>query len=371
MAPAHGHGTLATGSCELLLELARSRRILFFGGKGGVGKTTVSAATALALASEGRRALLVSTDPAHNLGHLFNREIGPRPVRLAPGLDGLELDPDATVREHADEVSGALRSLMPVRMHAEVDKHIALSKEAPGMQEAAILEKMAELVERGREEYEHVIFDTAPSGHTARLMALPEMMTAWTEGLIRRRERADRFAEFVRGLGSDSDMAEDIVGEKNPAAAQESRIRRILNRRRLKFAQLREALTNPELTSFVIVLVAERLPVLETIELRDRLRKAGLAIDCLAINKRLPAGAGEFLEERRAQQQIHLQTLAEALPDIPREQLDLVAKDIVGPAALKEFSHGLRSRAAGRRAGHDSGKTEPAVDIQTGAGDEA
>ncbi len=326
----------------MLLDLARSRQILFFGGKGGVGKTTVSAATALALANEDRRVLLVSTDPAHNLGHLFNREIGPRPVRLAPDLDGLELDPEATVQEHMGEVSGALHSLMPVQMHAEIDKHIALSKDAPGMQEAAILEKMAEIVEQGRKDYEHVIFDTAPSGHTARLMALPEMMTAWTEGLIQRRERADRFAEFVRGLGSDSALAEDIVGEKNPAAEKESRIRSVLNRRRLKFVHLRDALADPEQTSFVIVLVAERLPVLETIELRDQLRKAGLAIDCLVVNKRLPAGAGEFLEERRAQQEIHLQSLGEALPEIPCKHLDLVAKDIAGVASLKEFSQNLQ-----------------------------
>ena len=326
----------------MLLDLARSRQILFFGGKGGVGKTTVSAATALALANEDRRVLLVSTDPAHNLGHLFNREIGPRPVRLAPDLDGLELDPEATVQEHMSEVSGALHSLMPVQMHGEIDKHIALSKDAPGMQEAAILEKMAEIVEQGRKDYEHVIFDTAPSGHTARLMALPEMMTAWTEGLIQRRERADRFAEFVRGLGSDSALAEDIVGEKNPAAEKESRIRGVLNRRRLKFVHLRDALADPEQTSFVIVLVAERLPVLETIELRDQLRKAGLAIDCLVVNKRLPAGAGEFLEERRAQQEIHLQALGKALPEIPCKHLDLVAKDIAGVASLKEFSKNLQ-----------------------------
>ena len=348
MAQAHGHGTVTIGSCELLLDLARSRQILFFGGKGGVGKTTVSAVTALALANEGRRVLLVSTDPAHNLGHLFNREIGPRPVRLAPGLDGLELDPDATVQAHMSEVSGALHSLMPVQMHSEIDKHIALSRDAPGMQEAAILEKMAELVERGRQDYQHVIFDTAPSGHTARLMVLPEMMTAWTEGLIKRRERADRFAEFVRGLGSDSSMGENTVGDgQDPEVEKESRIRQILNRRRLKFVNLRDALADSGLTSFVIVLVAERLPVMETIELHEQLRKAGLAIDCLVVNKRLPAGAGEFLEERRAQQEIHLKTLDEALPGVSSQHLNLVAQDVTGLNALREFSEQLQSAGDG------------------------
>ncbi len=341
MAPAHGHGALATGSCELLLNLARDRQITLFGGKGGVGKTTVSAAAALALANAGRRVLLVSTDPAHNLGHLFQREIGPRPVRLAPGLDGLELDPEATVKTHMEDVSSALHSLMPVQLHGEIDKHIGLSKDAPGMQEAAILEKMAEVVEQGSKDYQHLIFDTAPSGHTARLMALPEMMTAWTEGLIQRRERADRFAEFVRELGADSSLGENIVGEKNPAAERESRIRGILNRRRLKFAHLRDAFADAERTSFVIVLLAERLPVLETIELHEQLGKAGLAIDCLVVNKRLPANAGEFLAERRSQEEAHLAALEKALPGIPREHLGLAAKDIAGLAALKEFSKRL------------------------------
>ena len=341
MASAHGYGALAYGSHKLLLNLARNRQILFFGGKGGVGKTTVSAAVALALADEGRRVLLVSTDPAHNLGHLFQREIGPRPVRLAADLDGLELDPDATVETHMQEVSGALQSLMPVQLHGEIDKHIALSRDAPGMQEAAILEKMAEIVEQGRKDYAHVIFDTAPSGHTARLMALPEMMTAWTEGLIKRRERADRFAEFVRELGSDTSLGDNIVGEKNPAAAQESRIRGILNRRRLKFVQLRNVLADGEQTSFVIVLLAERLPVLETIALHEQLGKAGMAIDCLVVNKRLPADAGEFLAERRSQEVLHLAALEKALPGIPHQHLGLAAKDIAGLAALREFSNRL------------------------------
>lgn len=136
----------------MLLELARSKSILFFGGKGGVGKTTVSAATALAMAMEGKRVLLVSTDPAHNLGHLFNREIGPRPVRLASNLDGMELDPEQTVNEHLDEVSGSLRKLMAPHLAGEVDKHIELSRDAPGMQEAAIMERIAEVVEQAAQE---------------------------------------------------------------------------------------------------------------------------------------------------------------------------------------------------------------------------
>ena len=129
-----------------MLELAHNKKILFFGGKGGVGKTTVSAATAVARASAGGRVLLVSTDPAHNLGHLFDRQIGSTPTKLAPGLDGLELDPEETIKLHMSEITHSLHRLMPINLRSEVDKHIALSKDAPGMHEAAMTELICEVV---------------------------------------------------------------------------------------------------------------------------------------------------------------------------------------------------------------------------------
>ncbi len=323
----------------MLLDLARSKKILFFGGKGGVGKTTVSAATAIARANEGARVLLVSTDPAHNLGHLFDRPIGAQAVRITAGLDALELDPKSTVEAHMREVSSALYQLMPANQHGEIDKHMSLSRDAPGMQEAALLERIAEVVETGVEEYDLVIFDTAPSGHTTRLMVLPQMMSAWTEGLIQRREKADRFADIVRGLGSDSSMEDKTIGGADQEEKQrESKIRQILLRRRNKFVHLRDKIADPDLTSFVIVLAAERLPVLETIELHEQLQQTGISVDCLVVNKRAPANAGEFLDERRAQEEIHLQTLADALPDVTRQDLHLLAHDIVGLTAVEELS---------------------------------
>lgn len=324
----------------MLLELARSKKILFFGGKGGVGKTTVSAATALARANEGGKVLLVSTDPAHNLGHLFDRKIGSKPIRLVAGLDAMELDPDETVQAHMNEITNALHQLMPVNLRSEVDKHMSLSRDAPGMQEAAILERMAEVMEQGVKDYDLIVFDTAPSGHTARLMVLPEMMSAWTEGLIKRREKADRFAEVVRDLGRDSSM-EDKIFSADAADAdrqRESRIRQILNRRRLRFTTLRDRLTDPAQTSFVIVLAAERLPVLETIELHEQLSRAGVTVDCLVVNKRSPAGMGDFLEERRKQEDQHLEKLRKALPKIPRKDLFLVSHDVVGMEALEAMA---------------------------------
>ena len=330
----------------MLLELARAHQVLFFGGKGGVGKTTVSAATALAIANEGKKVLLVSTDPAHNLGHLFDRKIGPDPVRLAAGLDGLELDPEKTVAKHLEEVSSALHRLMPIHLRGEVDKHMALSRDAPGMQEAAMLEKIAEVVEQGLKDYDLIVFDTAPSGHTARLMALPEMMSAWTEGLIKRREKADKFASVVADLARDSDK--DMGGkyfEEAPESERESRIRQILLRRRNRFVNLRNVITDGERTAFIIVLAAERLPVLETIELRQQLKRTGINVGALIVNKRMPPGAGDFMESRKGQEERHLAVLAEALPELPRQDLYLVSSDVVGLEALEAFARSLAQAA--------------------------
>jgi arsenite-transporting ATPase len=332
----------------MLLSLARQKRVLFFGGKGGVGKTTVSTAVALAEADDGRRVLLVSTDPAHNLGHLWDRAVGPDPVRLAPGLDGMELDPELVVARHLDEVGAALRRLMPERLQGEVDRHMKLSRDAPGMQEAALLERIAETVQAGLEDYDLVVFDTAPSGHTARLMALPEMMTAWTEGLLTRREKSARFGAALAGIGREDQALGDRVLGASPEedGARDDRIRHLLYRRREKLASLRDVLADAGRTAFVIVLAAERLPVLESIELAKKLEAAGVALSALGVNKRSPPEAGAFFSARHAQEEEHLATLAAGLGSVPRLDLPLVARDVVGVDALREFAALLRAPGA-------------------------
>lgn len=327
----------------MLLTLAARRRVLFLGGKGGVGKTTVASATALAAARDGRRALVVSTDPAHNLGHLWDRRIGDRVTDLAGGLEGqlagIEIDPDATTDTHLHEVGRTLKRLMPGNLAGEVDKHMELSRRSPGTHEAAVLERITELVETGLEDFDLVIFDTAPSGHTARLMALPEIMTAWTDGLLARREKSQKFGAAMRGLD-----ARSIVGSaqpRDPIEERDEEIRSILLRRRDRLASLREVLTDAELCSFVIVLAAERLPVLETIELHRELRRTGVDVGALVVNKRSPAGRGDFLARRRALEEVHLSTLGEELPAVPMQQVLLGQDDVVGPEAIERFAEEL------------------------------
>lgn len=327
----------------MLLTLALERQVLFFGGKGGVGKTTLASATALFAARQGRRVLLVSTDPAHNLGHLWERSIGPEAVTLCERLDALEIDPQRTLNDHLKQVGSSLRRLMPSHLATEVDKHLDRSREAPGMHEAALLERLAQTLIDGQRQYDLLVFDTAPSGHTARLMALPEMMTTWTEGLLRQRERSDRLTEALRGAGGDDELGARIIGDNSPQERDHT-IRTLLNRRRERFAVLRDTVADASRSGFIIVLAAERLPVLETIEFEQQLRRAGVPVAGLLVNKRMPAEAGEFFAERLLQEQGYLEQLHAALPDLPIQQVAMQRLEVTGEAGLMLLVEQLQSQ---------------------------
>lgn len=297
----------------MLLETAP---VMFFGGKGGVGKTTVSAATAVRLAEAGSRVLLVSTDPAHNLGHIWSTQLSDAPVTLEPNLSAIELDPAAVTDRHLRSVRDSMRAMMPERLHGEVDKHLELSRHSPGMHEAAMLERIADLVAaRETSGFDHIIFDTAPSGHTSRLLALPEMMAAYTDGLLSRRDASDRFSRVARGFGGGGIVDADPVERRN------QQIRSTLLARRRKFEQLRATLIDASLSTFHIVLTAERLPVKESAELHRDLTGSGIHVGTLVVNRRSPADGGEFAASRRAVEDDALRLLDASLPGHRRIEL--------------------------------------------------
>ncbi|GAA3712918.1 ArsA family ATPase [Zhihengliuella alba] len=340
--PSSNHAAPAPGA-EALRGLAAGARVVFFSGKGGVGKTTTAAATAVALADAGERVLLVSTDPAHNLGHLFERRLRDKPSRLATTdaggrLDAVEIDPAAATARHLKEVGATIRGMMPEHLHREVEKYLRLAADAPGTHEASVLERVAELTEdftadlaenpaeasaggsRPADRYDVVVFDTAPSGHTARLMALPDLMTAWTDGLLRRREASEKFGEAVVGLG----------GKRQAQDSRDSRIRSVLTRRRERFARLRALLADESRCAFVLVLAAERLPVAETVEFHEQLRAQGIRVRALVVNKRSPGKEGEFMERRRAAEERHVAELRRSVPGPPVLNVRLAPDEIRG-----------------------------------------
>ena len=290
------------------------------------------------LAQEGRDVLLVSTDPAHNLGHIWNATLSDVPTTLHPHLAAVEIDPARATKEHLGEVSKHMRRFMPERLHREVDRHLELARHSPGTHEAAMLERIAELMEC-RADYDRIIFDTAPSGHTSRLMALPELMAAYTDGLLARREKSDKFGAAVRGMTS----AEKSVSASSidPVDRRNQEIRSTLLKRRRRFEHLRRALTDPSTTAFYLVLTADRTPVLETAEFFDDLKSNGVHVGGVVVNRRTPASRDAFLAQRRASEDEALALLAQKLPGQQVVEIPWLPHEVSTPEALTALADSL------------------------------
>jgi len=160
--------------------LENAPRFLFFTGKGGVGKTSVACATAVQLATGGRRVLLVSTDPASNLGQVFGLTIGNHVTEIPAvhGLSALEIDPDQTVEAYRERIIGPVRGLVPDEELASITEGLSGSCTT----EIASFDEFTQLLtdDCAYGHYDHILFDTAPTGHTIRLLQLPG---SWTEFL--------------------------------------------------------------------------------------------------------------------------------------------------------------------------------------------
>ena len=326
------------------------RRIVFVGGKGGVGKTTTAAALALAAAERGRRCLVVSTDPAHSLGDIFGRSIGNAETTLAPSLTGLEVDPDQAAAAHIASVKERMKTLVHPRLYDEVDRQLDLAAHAPGATEAALVERVAELMALAGERFDLVVFDTAPSGHTVRLLSLPEVMSAWMDGLLRHRERSSRLGAMLGHLGGKPGQGDDLslidARADHPRDSPESRINDVLQARRRKFIVARERLLDAAGTAFMLVVNPDRLAILESRRVVDMLARFDLPVSSLIVNRVLPDTAdasGPFVDARRAQERAYLREIDEVFPTLPRTVIPLRPDDVHGVDALRAVGAQLLS----------------------------
>ena len=327
------------------------RRLILVGGKGGVGKTTTAAAVATVLADGGRKCLIVSTDPAHSLGDIFGTDIGDRETALAPDLWGLEIDPDAEADAYIAGVKQNLRGLAHPRLYSEIDRQIDLARHAPGATEAALLERVADLMAEAGGRFDVVLFDTAPTGHTIRLLSLPEIMSVWTDGMLKQQESARRLGALLDGLGRARAKGDELSLVEDPKdfddGSPRARIHEALMTRRRKFLRARELLQDTAATSFVLVLVPERLPILETGKALRVLERFQLPVAALIINRVLPPDSGGgFLQARRQQERQHLQEIERRFAELPRVQLPLLEHDVQGVQTLRRIGQLLSEQAA-------------------------
>ena len=315
------------------------------GGKGGVGKTTTSSALALLATSRGKKVLLVSTDPAHSLSDAFNRPIGDTITRLAPDLDALELDPDREVARHLANVSAQLKRFTRPEMYSEIERQMRLTAQSPGAQEAAMLERMANVIEQGLTDYDLVIFDTAPTGHTLRLLSLPEAMAAWTQGLLNANKRSEKLADVLGHLTPKAgrDVANPLADPNEHATAgmnqRNKAITKTLLARQRLLQRTREILTDSQRSALLFVLTPEKLPILETSRAVQSLMQEKLPLAGLVVNRILPDHAdGDFLAARRSQEKQHLAQIAQDFASLPHYKVALQATDIQGLTALQQMA---------------------------------
>ena len=333
------------------------RRIIFVGGKGGVGKTTTAGALALMAGEAGRSTLLVSTDPAHSLGDVFDIRVGNKETPLAPNLAGLEIDPEAEAERHIATVKMSMKSLVAPKMYDEIDRQLELARHSPGTVEAALLERMADLMSDAKSRFDLLIFDTAPSGHTIRLLSLPEVLSAWSDGMLGQQDRSRRLGELLKVFGRDHSREDEfgmIGGSKEESDdSRNSRIQDILLIRRRKFHRARALLTDPGVTAFLLVLTAERLPILETKKTLDLLGKFDVPVAGMIVNRLLPPEAdGDFLQERRAQEQEYRDEIDRTFAHLKRVHLNLLPHDVHGVETLLEIGRAILRQLGQPREDH-------------------
>ena len=330
-------GTPARGRLPLLLNDADSRLpfpdrpILFFGGKGGVGKTTMAAAAALDLAARGYRTLLVSTDPAHSTADVLQAELGDRPRLVAEGCWAMEVDPEREADRYIDAVKSRVESAAPPRLLGEVYRQIDIARVSPGAVESALFDRFTRILEDEGEDYDRIVFDTAPTGQTLRLLSLPELMTTWIGGLIKRR----------RKVGALAQMWKNVAGTE-AADLEQDPLLRALEERRDRFQRARRILTDPARTAFVFVVIPERLPIWETEKAVETLSKHRVPVGAIVVNQVLPVRDGDatedpFLAARRERQAGYLARIFEKLGDWPVLRVDLQDSDPVGVDALRRI----------------------------------
>jgi arsenite-transporting ATPase len=300
-----------------------NKKIVFFGGKGGVGKSTTSAAFGLASAKEGGKTLLVSTDPAHNTGDIFNKKLGNNIKRVMDNLDALEIDPEKESKRYINTVKENLNGLVKAKMVAEVHRQIDMASATPGADESAMFDRIVSLILDEQKNYDTIVFDTAPTGHTLRLLTLPELMGVWIDGMLQRREKFKQ--DYSQWMG-DGEAIDDPIYD-------------ILNRRKRRFAEVRDILLDRGRTGFVFVLNPERLPILETENAINHLAQHDLAVETLLVNKVLPPEVdGKFFAKRKEREKEYLSLIERTFSGKEIVQIPLLEEDVTSMEALNKIS---------------------------------
>jgi arsenite-transporting ATPase len=321
---------------DLLLNL----KIIMFGGKGGVGKTTCASSAAIWAAKQGRNTLIISTDPAHSLGDSLKMDLSPgvpTPVEEIDNLTALEINPKADMSElqgltNVNPMQNMGLGGMMEGFPLMDDIQEMSSMSPPGIDEALAFAKVLEFVET-EHNYDLVVFDTAPTGHTLRFLSLPETLSGWIGKMLKMRLKLGNFLGSIKSFFTRDEKEKDNSLE-------------LLEKLNDSILKAREDLINPEKNSFVIVMIPEEMAISETGRLLNQLIKYNIPASNIIVNQLLKESMDlcDFCQSRRKMQQRNLNKII----NIFQEELEkniitipLFKEEVRGTEKLQEFGKEL------------------------------
>jgi arsenite-transporting ATPase len=300
-------------------------RILLFTGKGGVGKTTVAAATALRCAELGQRTIVLSTDPAHSLGDAFDVELGDLTVEIAPNLWGQQLDAQDRMEDSWDDIR---RYLEEVFRWGGVDEIEAEELSVvPGIDEVFALTDIKKYA--GEDRWETIVVDCAPTAETIRLLSLPGVLAWWMERLFPMGRRVNKVVSPLLG---------QVTGMPTPGDDVFGAIERFYER----LDGVKELLSDRTITSARLVVNPERVVVAEARRTFTYLSLFGYSVDAVIANRLLPDEISDPWFETWKQHHLdHLETIEEGFAPVPVLRAELAPHELVGIDRLCGFAHAL------------------------------
>ncbi|MBZ9571108.1 arsenical pump-driving ATPase GET3 [Methanobrevibacter sp. TMH8] len=300
---------------------------VFVGGKGGVGKTSISAATAIWMAKQGKKTLVVSTDPAHSLSDSLEAPVSHSPTLIMSNLYAVEIDPEIAMEQQQAELESK-KSLATGEQALGLDMlgdQLDLASSAPGADEAAAFEVFLQVMTTN--EYDVVVFDTAPTGHTLRFLSFPDLMDSWVGKMIKVRTRlgslASSFKNLIPFMGDDDD----------PQSTAE------LEETKRKISEAKEIMSNPERTTFKMVVIPEEMSIHESDRAMDALAKNHMTVDGVIVNQMMPDIENcDFCQSRYKLQQKRMALIRQKFSHQTIAEIPLFKEEVKGIDKLEEVA---------------------------------
>jgi arsenite/tail-anchored protein-transporting ATPase len=322
-----------TNSLARTFEENPERRYVMFGGKGGLGKTTFSAATGWWLANRGHKVLVFSVDPQASLSDIFERDIfGQGPVKIMDNLWAQEIDADRHIKEYQDEIRQKIRDRYNLEeVPEEIEDYIQAASAEPAMEESAIFDSVVDIVNQG--DYDYYIYDLVPLGHALYYLSMARVYDEWITKITRLREEMREHEEMVARIRREKEVEEDEI------LAELRDIRDRIN-------SASGILTDRERTAFFFVLVPEEMILIDTRKAAELFAKFDVPIAGYVLNRVLPkelleGDVPKYLRNRMEMQRKLLDQVVSTFGNEILAQVPELERDVTGLAMIERVADRL------------------------------